>query len=221
MNEPNESTALVQIAPHHEEAVILLLNEVQSVAAKVDTFVVSGPDDVKMATNDLSIIGSLKKKVSDKRKEYTQPLAEYMEGIRAAFKLLEDPLTHADVVLREKVTAYTVEANRKRDEAIAIAREKQAIADREAALNNKPAEVVEIAPLPAAVNGHTTAELGTSSLMAVWKYEVTDFSLLPDEYKLSDTALLTSTAKKYHDDKVIPGVRFYNEPTLKVERLKL
>ena len=220
MNEPNESTALVQIAPHNEEAVILLLTEVQAVAAKADKFEVKGLDDVKMVTNDLSIIGSLKKKVSDKRKEYTQPLAEYMEGIRAAFKLLEDPLTHADVVLRGKVTSYTIEQNRKRDEAIAIAREKQAIADREAALNGEEAKPVETSPIPAPAPEQTTAELGTSNMMDVWKYEVVDFALLPDEYKVADTALLNSTAKKHHDSKPIPGVRFYNEPTLRVERFK-
>ena len=221
MTEPSESTALVQIAPHNEEAVILLLNQVQAGATKADAFVVTSPEHVKEATNELSIIASLKKKVEDKRVEYMSPLSTYLNSIRESFKALMEPVEYANKVIRGKVTAYTIEENRKRDEAIAIAREKQAIADREAALNNKPAEVIETAPIPAEVNGHTTAELGTSSMMDVWKYEVTDFALLPNEYKLPDTALLNSTARKHHDAKVVPGVRFFNEPTLRVERLKL
>jgi len=42
------------------------------------------------------------------------------------------------------------------------------------------------------------------------------FALLPDEYKVVDTALLTSTAKKNKDTKPVPGIEFYFEPGLQV-----
>jgi len=45
---------------------------------------------------------------------------------------------------------------------------------------------------------------------------VVDFKALPDEYKIPDTAMLNAIAKKHHDTKQIPGVRFYNEPILTV-----
>jgi len=210
----------VQIAPHNEEAVILLLNQVQAGAAKADAFVVTSPEHVKEATNELSIIAGLKRAVDVKLREYTGPINEHLINIRASFKLLSEPLDYADRLIRGKVTAYTIEQNRKRDEAIAIAREKQAIADREAALNGEEAKPVETSPIPAPAPAQTTAELGTSNMMDVWKYEVIDFALLSDTYKVADTALLNSEAKKHHDSKIIPGVRFYNEPTLRVERFK-
>ena len=73
-----------------------------------------------------------------------------------------------------------------------------------------PAEApVEI---PAEVSTQVHTEMGTAGLKANWKYEVFDFAKLPDEYKVADTSLLNTIAKKHHDLKQIPGVRFYNEP---------
>jgi len=46
-----------------------------------------------------------------------------------------------------------------------------------------------------------------------WKYEVLNFALLDDAYKVADNAQLTAIARRHHDQKPVNGVRFYNEPT--------
>ena len=56
------------------------------------------------------------------------------------------------------------------------------------------------------------SDLGSSGLVDHWKYEVIDFALLSDEYKVEDSSMLNAVAKKHHDQKIVPGVRFYNEP---------
>jgi len=60
------------------------------------------------------------------------------------------------------------------------------------------------------------AEAGMTSTTKVWKYQIIDFALLPDEYKVADTALLNATVKKNHDTKQIPGVRIFAEDSLRV-----
>ncbi|MBA7684472.1 hypothetical protein ES703_92868 [subsurface metagenome] len=73
--------------------------------------------------------------------------------------------------------------------------------------------LVEVAPeAPKSVS----TDMGTSGMTDSWKYEVFDFALLPDEYKVPDTAMLNSIAKKHHDQKQVPGVRFFNEPFITV-----
>ncbi|GAH61866.1 unnamed protein product, partial [marine sediment metagenome] len=57
-----------------------------------------------------------------------------------------------------------------------------------------------------------STDMGSSGMVDHWKYEIIDLKLIPREYMLPDSVLLGNTAKKYHDQKEVPGVRFYNEP---------
>ena len=58
--------------------------------------------------------------------------------------------------------------------------------------------------------------MGSSGMRANWKYEIVDFALLSDAYKVEASSLLNAHAKAYHDQKPIAGVRFFNEPILAV-----
>ena len=82
-------------------------------------------------------------------------------------------------------------------------------------LKGEITESVNLVPVNEAPKRVST-NMGTASMRDNWKYEVTDFALLPDAYKVPDTTMLTSVAQKHHDQKPIPGVRFYNEPGLSV-----
>ena len=122
MEQPNESTALVQIAPANEEAVILLLNRAQEGGRKADAFVVASLEDIELATTELSIIAGLKYEIDEKRREYVDPINAHLDTIRATFKALLDPIAYADNTLRNKVNAYKAEVKRKRFEVAEIAR---------------------------------------------------------------------------------------------------
>jgi len=209
------STATVLIAPQQDPGVAALVDNISELLKYAQERTVENPEDVTTATEDLSIIANLKKQVSTKREEYTRPLMTHLDTVRGTFKTIEGPLLEADQILRKKVLAYQSEVMRKAEEAARIADAERRLAEEKAALNGTPvAEVETVAvekPQPT-----TKGELGDSGQMMIAKYEIVDFSLLPDKYKLPNDALIGKLVRAGETD--IPGVRIWKEPTLAIRR---
>jgi len=214
---PKESTAVIQIAPGMNPDVVKLLNEVMIIKEYADKRVITNQEEDKLATNDLVLMKTLAEKIEEKRKGYTVPLNTHLGNINSAFKLLSGPLAQAIKITRDLSTAYLLEQKRRQQKQEEINRKRMEAAEAEMKLKGELTESVNLVEVVEAPK-HTRAELGTSGLMDVWKYVIEDFIALPDEYKVPDTAMLNSIAKKHHDKKEIPGVRFYNEPTLQSRR---
>lgn len=177
---------------------------------------ITNAEEAKAATNDLAIISKLKKAMETKRKEYLAPLQDNVKSMNDLYKSLMEPVLGADYITRHKLLDFQTEQERIRREQEEINRKRQEAAEQEARLKGEatePVELVDVAPEP---KKRVSTDLGVAGQRANWKFEVVDFALLPDEYKLPDTAMLNAIAKKYHDQKQIPGVRFYNEPTIQV-----
>ncbi|KKN10578.1 hypothetical protein LCGC14_1035170 [marine sediment metagenome] len=217
--EQPETRVIVQIAPISEEAVVNLLNEALTIADKADAFTVASVEDIKLATNDLSIIATIKKKVEEKRREYTDPLLDHLTNIRNAFKTITEPIEYANKTLRSKVIEYQKEEERKIQEASDIAQLEREAEERKAKLEGRPVQAIETMPIPAEPNGHTMAELGTSSKMVIWKWELINKSLVPMEYMKLDEGAISRAVKASQGSMTIPGIRIYNEPTLRVETM--
>lgn len=208
-------TAIIKVDPEKDEAVVSLLSEVTSILAWANQRTIATAEDVKTATDDLSLIAKLKKAVVEKRKEYLEPLKTHEKTINDAFKLLSEPLNTADKITRDKVLAYNAEIERQRQKQEEINRKRMEAAQAEMELKGELTESVDLVEVTPEVKRVST-ELGTLGQRDNWKYEVVDFALLPDDYKVVDTTMLNSIAKKHHDQKQIPGVRFYNEPILAI-----
>jgi hypothetical protein len=86
----------------------------------------------------------------------------------------------------------------------------------EAALNNgeikESVNLVEVVEAPK----RTITDMGSAGQRGNWTYEVVDFNLLPNEYKLPNNSLLNSLAKSVKNTRTIPGLRIYNDPTMVV-----
>lgn len=178
--------------------------------------VITTIDHVKAATDDLALISKLKKVMENKRRSLLDPLKLQAEAIRETYSSLMDPIIKADRITREKMLAFSREQERIRWEQEEINRKRQEAAEAEMRLKgelSEPVGLVEVAPEPAK---SVSTDMGSTGMTDHWKYEVVDFALLPDEYKVVDGALLTAVARKHHDQKQIPGVRFYNEPYIAV-----
>lgn len=210
------NTALIKVVPQADESVIALYGQTLKLEEYATAMVIDSDDIIKAATNDLSIISGLKKAIEEKRKEYTQPINSHLKAINEAFKILTEPINNADTITRENILAYRLrqDLTRKEEERINLMRMDAAKAEME--LKGELTESVDLIEVTPELPNHYRAEMGMASQRDTWKYEVTDFALLPDEFKLPDTTMLNSIAKKHHDQKQIPGVRFYNEPTLAV-----
>ena len=204
------------VKPNLDQAVISLSEQANKYLMYAEGREIFTAGHIEDATKDLSLIANTKKAIEAKRQEYVGPLNAQLKEINAFFKTLTDPITEADKVTRQKVLVYNAEVERQREEAERIENEKFKLAQDEMQLKGE--HTVNLTPVdkPAATPDRVRTDVGMSSKMVVWKYEVVNFALLPDEYKLIDNATLNATVKKNHDSKVIPGVRIYPENTLQV-----
>lgn len=215
--EPQEfPTAVVRIAPGKDSKVVQLLTEIMRIKEWADKLVVASIPDARKATDDLSIMGRLKKAVEEKRQEYVGPLNTHVKAVNDSFKLLSGPLEIADKTARSKVTAFNLEMQHRQREAeevnraaIEIARKQAELHQGEFTVDITPVEVVEAPRL-------TRTEMASSGLADNWKWKVVDMSLVPREYLVVDSAMLNAIAKKHHDSKPVAGIEFYNEPGLRV-----
>ncbi len=170
-------------------------------------------DDAQTATDDLSIISRLKKAMEAKRKEKLAPHEAQVKAIRDTYTYLMTPVLEAERITKSKQVAFLQEQERVKREQEEINRKRMEAAQAEMKLKGELTEsvnLIEVTEAPSRIN----ADLGVSGMVDHWKVEVTDMSLLPNEYKIPDMVMLNSIAKKYHDQKKIAGVRFYNEPYL-------
>lgn len=178
--------------------------------------VITTVEDIKVATDDLSLISKLKKAMEEKKRGYLDPLKAQAEAIRETYSSLMDPILRADQITRDKILDFNKEQERQRQEAEEIAKLEREAAERRAALTGEPVvapEVVEVAPEPAK---SVSTDMGSTGMVDHWKYEVVDPLLVPREYLMVDTAMLTAIAKRHHDQKQVPGVLFFNEPIIAV-----
>ena len=209
-----ESTAVIQVNPQLNMAVIALYEQSLKLEQYAIALTITSDSDVKASTNDLSIISGLKKSIEEKRKDYTQPINDHLKAVNEAFKTFTEPLNNADKVTRGKILDYRAEQDRRRQETEEVARLEQEAAERKAALTGEPVVVPEAVEAPTAAPNHYRAEMGTLGKMIIWKFEVIDFALVPDEYKLIDATKVGKVVRA--GVRSIPGIRIYSEEGLRV-----
>ncbi len=214
--EAETTTAIINISPGTDAMVLSLREQVNSLLKYAESRLIATDDDVKRATEDLSLVSALKKSVESKRKEYIGPLNDHLKTINDIFKSLTEPLAQADGMTRQKILTYRNNQEQKRREAEEINRQKQELAQREAAFNGTGEITIDTTPVvvPPAPPAHVRTEVGNLGTAKIWKFEVEDFKALPDEYKMPDSAKLGKVVRAgLHS---IPGVRIWSEDTLKI-----
>lgn len=206
--EPSPSTDL-SVKSWHAEALKLL--------GYAEERVIKNQDDLKLATDDLAIISHLKKAMEDGRQMYVRPLNERVKIINDEFKKYMEPVLKADQMTRQKMTEYNNkqrELKAQQEKANALREEAARV---EAAANggelSEPLNLVVVAPGPPK---RVITGMGMATEKANWTYEITDFSLMPDEYKLPNTAALNAFAKSTKGTREIPGVKILNKPIIAV-----
>jgi len=216
---PEPQSIVLALRPGEDAEVQKYHNQALELLKWAERLAITTSDDNKEAINDLSLIAKLKKAMEAKKKEYLDPLKAQAEAIRETYNVLMDPVIAADRITREKMGAFDKEQRRIRAEQEKINALRLEAAQKDAALHNgeisEPVNLVEVTQKPMKT---TNADMGSAGMTDSWKYEVIDFSLVPDTYKVIDGPLLTSTAKKYHDSKPVPGIRFYCEQIVSLRR---
>lgn len=190
--------------------------EAQKLLEYATALVITSDEVVKGATNDLSIISTLKKAMDDKRKSLLEPLKAQMDAIRDTYNYLMAPVLEADKITRGKILAYRQEQERKRQETEEIARMEREAAERKAALTGEPVVAPEpVEKMPDSPD-HYRAEAGTLGKSTLHKWEVIDFALVPDNYKKIDAGAVTNVVKSSKGKIIIPGIKVWSEESLRV-----
>ncbi len=215
-----QPTVRLSPGPMDDIALMAMKDEGVRMLANAEAAVVTDLASSKAASADLSIIRGVKKRMTDKTKEYFTPVRQLMANLKEAFDMIMANVNEADTILTDKVKVYLIEEGRKEEEARRIVAEQAALAERAGKLIDSGGEVeleaAEVTVTEAPVRVRT--DLGMVSKKANWKAEVIDFAALSDDYKLPDMVTLNALAKKHHDDREILGVRFYNDVTVQVRR---
>lgn len=207
------STALVEIRPDQDEKVQALYEEGVALKAYAEALVITSDEDTKGATDNLSIIAGLKKSIEKARTEYVGPLNNHVKDINAMFKDFVAPLEEADKVARGKVLAYRAEQERIRQEQERINQLRIEAAQAEMELKGELTEEVNLVEVAPDVPKAYRTGMSTMATPKVWKFEVTDQALLPEEYKIPD---MVKIRKVVTARATIPGVRAWQEETLSV-----
>lgn len=208
------TTALIQIRPDIDEKVVALYQEAVKLQEYAKARVIASNDDIKAATNDLSIISRLKRAIEEKRKEYTQPINEHLNAVNEAFKVFAEPLVNADRITRDKILNYRREQERIRQEQERINQLRMEAARAEMELKGELTESVKVVEVAPEAPTHYRTEGGTLGKFMVRKWELVDFNLVPGEYKMLNEVLIGKLVRS--GIKIIPGIRIYEEESLRI-----
>jgi len=210
------TTAIVRVKPEQDIEVRSFYDQALKLAEYAEARQIAIAEDLKPATNDLSIIAKVKKALEEKKKEYIKPLQDHVKEINEAFKTLLNPIEQADRITRQKILSFQQEQDRLHREQEEINRQKAELEAREAALNGREVEPVEMVEVTPEAPKRVSTDMGTTGLRDNWKWEVVDFALVPDSYKMINSGVLTPVVKASKGKIEIPGIRIYNEPIIAV-----
>ena len=222
MSETNKSIeqtttdiAVIKISPARDDAIIGLLEEGRKLKEFAVARTIARDEDLKPATDDLSLIAKLKKALNEKKAEYVKPIKAHLDAVNAVFTGIMAPFEEADIITRQKITAYRASIEKARQEAEAINQAKIDLAKREEALTGE--HTVDLTPVEAPIQvTKVSTDMGTVGMMKIYKFEVIDKALVPEEYKLVDTAKVGAVVRASKGTIIIPGIKIIAEETLRV-----
>ena len=211
--EANSTEATIALRPGEDIEAHGYFDEARQMLDYAERRVIKTLEDARVATDDLSLIAKLKKAMEAKRKEKLAPHEAEVKAIRDTYNFLMAPVLEAERITKSKQTSFLQEQERIRREQEEINRKRMEAAEAEMKLKGELTEsvnLIEVSEAPVKVS----SSMGSSGLTDHWTYEVVDPLAVPREYLVIDTAMLTSIARRYHDAKVIPGIKFINKPYL-------
>ena len=218
-----ESTAVVQVKPDLDPAYKALMQQTHDIRTYAMAMQVESPEGVRKATEDLSLISSLKRALEDLRKRYTTPLDDFKRTIQDIFKAVSTPLDEADANLRTKVKVYNKKQDDIKAEVIRIETLLREAKESAAKLAETTGEIVTPQPAPAPLPTARPAEkvhtdVGSLNMREVKKWRLIDMAKVPDKYKQLNETLITKVVKAGEPD--IPGIEIYaeKEPVITTRR---
>lgn len=168
---------------------------------------------VEQATKDAN---NIVKQIENVRKAITVPLDQRKKQVMDYEKQLTAMINNPLSVLKQKLLNYKVRKEQERQaELQRLERERLAAqAKAEAAKRDTTAvkyQEKEAAAVSAIIENQATKQTG---LVKRWTYKITDFSKLPDEYKMIDAGAVRAAINS--GNREIPGLEIYQEESIRL-----
>jgi len=213
-NSMESGTVLAVVKPEADTQVMALYQQAISLRNFAEARIITCNDDLKPANDDLISIRKVKKAIEERRKEYLKPFQDHIKETNDAYKTFMEPIEQADQITAGKMLAFNTEQRRKIREAEAIETEKLDIARREMKLNGEI--TVDLTPVekPEDVPDRVISDMGSSGQRNNWTFAVVDFALVPDEYKMLDSAKVGKLVRAGMRN--IPGLDIFNKPSIAI-----
>ena len=161
---------------------------------------------VEMAGQSVAI----HKAIEDKRKEIVKSPNDFVKAVNTFAKEYTTALETIKATIGQKITRYAQEQERKRLEAQRKANdEAKKLQDEinQAAEAAQEQPQVVVLPIVQEAPKVTRTSSGSATQTTTWTFEVTDFALLPDQFKMADSVSLNKAVKA--GLRQIPGVNIY------------
>jgi hypothetical protein len=210
------TTAVINIRPLFDATVLVLKQEAVVLLDYAKAQVVANDEDYKVASDDLAIVKSNKKKVLEASKQWFEDVLKLIAEDKAAFKGISDPLDEARQLFEKKMKDYNAklvelrrlqeEANRKIEEARRI----------EASMNygeiKASPDLVEVVAAPPK---RVRSSLATSTTIDHWTIEIVDETKLPRWALIPDVKKLSKIVNDAKGKITIEGVRIIYDPGMR------
>jgi len=204
--------AVIRISPQTDRVVTNLAAEANRLREYAEARTITGPDDVKRATEDLSMMANLKKALVAKKSEYILPIQEHQHTLTVVFGLWLFPIEEADRITRAKILAYR---KAEADKAAAIEhinalRLEAARAEAAMSGTGEITESVNLIPEVAPPARKVQTEVGSLGTAKLWKFEVVDATLVPRDYLAVDEVKIGKVVRALKLETRIPGIDPYD-----------
>lgn len=204
-----------------------LQKHVDQVIAEMTGLVIRNDKENAFAAEFLKKVKETQKTVTEhfepKKREAYEPYKAILDEI----KRFTDALGKAEKAVKQKMSAYRAEQERKRREAEAEARriaeerarkeaEERLLAEAEAtgdeSVLDEPIEVETYTPPPE----KEPEKIDGISYVSHWTFEITDVNAIPREYMMPDEKKIRGVVKAMKSYTRIPGVRVYDAGGVRV-----
>jgi hypothetical protein len=206
------------------------VNQIMVVAQSLE---ITSQDQAEKAAEELKIIKSKWKDLEAKRKTLAIPIDASKKALQELFVPILNRYTQAEGLIKsailkfnQKQEAIRREEERKAQEKFQREQEKErlAVEARIAKAKEKGDEVkaeslkekIEEKPFVPAPTITASPKLKGFSTRKIWRYKVTDFAKVPDEYKLINDKMCSGMATATKGAIQAPGIEFYCEETASV-----
>ncbi len=208
-----EQKILVLSKPELNPEIVAFYTEALRLLEFAEARVIQTNDDLKPATDDLSIIAKVRKGMEEERKKYLAPFQNHVKETNDAYKQFMSPIEQADKITRDKILAYDTAQRRIRVAQEEINRKRIEAAQEEMKLKGELTESVNLIGVIQEVKRVST-EMGTSGIVKIRKWEVEDLSKVPLDYLMIDAAKVGKVVKA--GIPFIQGIRIWLEASLRV-----